>query len=224
LQHWAWLDYLHGRTPDVPPPVLGPIVAWLVEHRVYLGSSDAPATHALVVDADSERRGSRRSRSPAASSASNPWGRTRSHDHGWPHPAPDRRRRVEAAITRCPTHLLTSSRGARGPVGVGAPTGQRGRDQGEPRGFPRARGVRDERRADGGRRLAACDAAATRAAVGGCESETGMAFGGLLSPQLVPRWWRIALSAIWLTIVVLFGAGLQRKPHKMASRPERPQP
>jgi len=32
LNHWIWLDYLHGRTPGVPPPVLGPIVAWLVEH------------------------------------------------------------------------------------------------------------------------------------------------------------------------------------------------
>ena len=53
LRHWVWLDYLHGRTPGVPPPVLGPIVAWLVEHQVDLGSSDAPATHALVVDADS---------------------------------------------------------------------------------------------------------------------------------------------------------------------------
>jgi hypothetical protein len=53
LQHWVWLDDLHGRTPGVPPPVLGPIVAWLVEHQVDLGSSDAPATHALVVDADS---------------------------------------------------------------------------------------------------------------------------------------------------------------------------
>ena len=53
LNHWIWLDYLHGRTPGVPPPVLGPIVAWLVEHQVDLGSSDAPATHALVVDADS---------------------------------------------------------------------------------------------------------------------------------------------------------------------------
>ena len=37
----------------MPPPVLGPIVAWLVEHQVDLGSSDAPATHALIVDADS---------------------------------------------------------------------------------------------------------------------------------------------------------------------------
>jgi hypothetical protein len=53
LQHWIWLDYLHGRTPGVPPPVLGPIGAWLLEHQVDLGSSDAPATHALVVDADS---------------------------------------------------------------------------------------------------------------------------------------------------------------------------
>ena len=53
LRHWVWLDYLHGRTPGVPPPVLGPIVAWLVEHQVDLGSSDAPATHALIVDAES---------------------------------------------------------------------------------------------------------------------------------------------------------------------------
>src|ERR671931_122505 len=53
LNHWVWLDYLHGRTPGVPPPVLGPIVAWLVEHQVDLGSSDAPATHALIVDGDS---------------------------------------------------------------------------------------------------------------------------------------------------------------------------
>ena len=37
----------------MPPPVLGPIGAWLVEHQVDLGSSDAPATHALIVDADS---------------------------------------------------------------------------------------------------------------------------------------------------------------------------
>ena len=53
LNHWIWLDYLHGRTPGVPPPVLGPIGAWLLEHQVDLGSSDAPATHALIVDADS---------------------------------------------------------------------------------------------------------------------------------------------------------------------------
>ena len=53
LSHWIWLDYLHGRTPGVPPRVLGPIAAWLVEHQVDLGSSDAPATHALVIDADS---------------------------------------------------------------------------------------------------------------------------------------------------------------------------
>jgi hypothetical protein len=52
LQHWLWLDYLHGRAPGVPPPVLGPIGAWLVEHQVDLGSSDAPATHALIVDGD----------------------------------------------------------------------------------------------------------------------------------------------------------------------------
>ena len=53
LQLWLWLDYLHGRTPGVPPPVLGPIVAWLVEHQVDLGSSEASATHALVVDRQS---------------------------------------------------------------------------------------------------------------------------------------------------------------------------
>ena len=53
LNHWLWLDYLHGRTPSVPPPVLGPIGAWLLEHQVDLGSTDAPATHALIVDADS---------------------------------------------------------------------------------------------------------------------------------------------------------------------------
>jgi len=50
LQHWLWLDYLHGRSPGVPPPVLGPIVAWLLEHQVDLGSSEASGTHALVVD------------------------------------------------------------------------------------------------------------------------------------------------------------------------------
>ena len=32
--------------------MLGPIVAWPVEHQVDLGSSDAPATHALIVDGD----------------------------------------------------------------------------------------------------------------------------------------------------------------------------
>jgi hypothetical protein len=53
LQHWVWLDYLHGRSPGVPPPVLGPIGAWLVEHQVDLGSSEASATHALVVDRQS---------------------------------------------------------------------------------------------------------------------------------------------------------------------------
>src|SRR5947209_8608659 len=47
LQHWVWLDYLRGHGQ-----LGGPIYGWLVEHQVDLGSSDAPATHALVVDAD----------------------------------------------------------------------------------------------------------------------------------------------------------------------------
>jgi hypothetical protein len=37
----------------VPPPVLGPIGAWLLEHEVDLGSSDTPARHALIVDTQS---------------------------------------------------------------------------------------------------------------------------------------------------------------------------
>ena len=48
LAHWMWLDYLHGRGQCG-----GPIYDWLIEHQVDLGSSDAPATHALVIDADS---------------------------------------------------------------------------------------------------------------------------------------------------------------------------
>jgi hypothetical protein len=47
LQHWAWRDYLHGRSH------FGPIYGWLVEHEINLGSSDGSATHALVVDAES---------------------------------------------------------------------------------------------------------------------------------------------------------------------------
>ena len=42
------LDYLRGRGQ-----LGGPIYGWLVEHQVDLGSSDTPATHALVVDAGS---------------------------------------------------------------------------------------------------------------------------------------------------------------------------
>ena len=48
LDHWVWLDYLHTRGQFGSP-----IYGWLVEHQVDLGSSDAPATHALVVDAAS---------------------------------------------------------------------------------------------------------------------------------------------------------------------------
>ena len=40
LDHWPWLDYRRR----------GPIHGWLVEHQVDLGSSEASATHALVVD------------------------------------------------------------------------------------------------------------------------------------------------------------------------------
>ena len=46
LQHWAWLDYLHGHHH------VGPISGWLIEHEINLGNSDEPATHTLVVDAD----------------------------------------------------------------------------------------------------------------------------------------------------------------------------
>ena len=60
--------------------------------------------------------------------------------------------------------------------------GKRGRGLEEPRGFLRARKVRDERRADGRCRQAPCGAAATRAAVGGHERDTGAAVGGCLSP------------------------------------------
>jgi hypothetical protein len=41
------LDYLHGRGH------LGPISGWLIEHQLDLGSSDGPATHALVIDGES---------------------------------------------------------------------------------------------------------------------------------------------------------------------------
>jgi len=47
LNHWTWLDYLHGRHH------VGPIYGWLVEHEIHLGNSDEPATHALIVDAAS---------------------------------------------------------------------------------------------------------------------------------------------------------------------------
>jgi hypothetical protein len=43
LNHWAWLDYLHHQ-------VGSRIDNWLATHGVDLGSSDAPATHALVLD------------------------------------------------------------------------------------------------------------------------------------------------------------------------------
>jgi hypothetical protein len=44
LDHWPFLDYLHGGQS------FGPIDGWLIEHQVDLGSSEEPATHALVVD------------------------------------------------------------------------------------------------------------------------------------------------------------------------------
>ena len=64
------------------------------------------------------------------------------------------------------------------------PTYQRrpGGGLGKPLVVPPAREVRDERRADGRRRLAPCVAATTRAAVGGYERDTGAAVGGCLSP------------------------------------------
>jgi hypothetical protein len=40
LDHWSWLDYMRR----------GVIYGWLVEYQVNLGSSDAVATHALVID------------------------------------------------------------------------------------------------------------------------------------------------------------------------------
>jgi hypothetical protein len=43
LDHWLFLQVLHQ------PQVHG----WLLEHQVDLGSSDAPATHALIIDGDS---------------------------------------------------------------------------------------------------------------------------------------------------------------------------
>jgi hypothetical protein len=52
LDHWLWLNYLHGRAPGVPPPVLGQIGAWLHEHQVDLGSSDGPPAHALLIDGE----------------------------------------------------------------------------------------------------------------------------------------------------------------------------
>ena len=68
LAHWLFLQVLHRS----------PVHGWLIEHQVDLGSSEASATHALVVDADSgaAHMGWRRSRSPAASSALNRWVRT----------------------------------------------------------------------------------------------------------------------------------------------------
>jgi hypothetical protein len=49
LGHWCFLDYLHGGRS------FGPIYGWLVEHDVDLGSSEAPATHALVVDRQADQ-------------------------------------------------------------------------------------------------------------------------------------------------------------------------
>ena len=44
LDHWRFLQVLHR------PQVHG----WLVEHQVDLDSSDAPATHAVIVDDNAE--------------------------------------------------------------------------------------------------------------------------------------------------------------------------
>jgi hypothetical protein len=49
LDHWRWIDYLHDRRS------IGRLYAWLVEHDVDLGSSEAPATHALIVDRHADR-------------------------------------------------------------------------------------------------------------------------------------------------------------------------
>jgi hypothetical protein len=43
LEHWSWLEYVRQ----------GMIHGWLVEYEIQLGSSDAPASHALVVDRQS---------------------------------------------------------------------------------------------------------------------------------------------------------------------------
>jgi hypothetical protein len=59
LDHWLFLQVLHR------PQVHG----WLAEHQVDLGSSDAPATHALVVDADSGVAAARAAPSPNSASA-----------------------------------------------------------------------------------------------------------------------------------------------------------
>ena len=45
LNHWPFLDLVHR------PQVHG----WLVEHRVDLGNSEEPATHALIVDRPTSR-------------------------------------------------------------------------------------------------------------------------------------------------------------------------
>jgi hypothetical protein len=50
LAHWPYLDYMHSRGQG-----FGPIYGWLVEHQVDLGSSEAPATHALVLDRDTSQ-------------------------------------------------------------------------------------------------------------------------------------------------------------------------
>jgi hypothetical protein len=51
LDHWRYLQYLHGRRGTA----LGVIHGWLVEHEVNLGSSEEPATHALIVDRATNR-------------------------------------------------------------------------------------------------------------------------------------------------------------------------
>jgi hypothetical protein len=48
LRDWAWLEYMHGRTPLVSVAAL---FGWRQNQDVFFGSSDEPARHALVVDA-----------------------------------------------------------------------------------------------------------------------------------------------------------------------------
>ena len=52
LNHWTWLDYLHGTAASDAPLVRGVIRGWLAEHQVDFGSGDAEATHALLIDTE----------------------------------------------------------------------------------------------------------------------------------------------------------------------------
>src|SRR5207248_7266932 len=91
-------------------------------------------------------------------------------------------------------HPLTRSRVSAGSRWGRGPQWGSAEEREKPRGCLAAREVRDERRADRGRRLAACGAAATRTAVGGCERETGAAVGGY--PWSVAREMRQLLDTI----------------------------